>query len=233
MKEKLYVIVFALVISAAASVILTFSNSVLKERIERNKELELYTSVLSVLEIELDGDENFEEIEQKFREHAKQIYREEEVGGKIKGLDIYRGVKDGEVVGYVIKIAGAGFWGPIKGFIALEPDMKTIKGITFYEQEETPGLGGRIVEKEFQEQFVKGKAIYSAEGDLGFYLTPAKGPLFDLVGKQGTEFANEVDAITGATETSSALQKFLNKALDTFDEIKRKNNLEAKPEIKE
>ena len=44
------------------------------------------------------------------------------------------------------EISGSGLWGPIRGIVAVLPDMKTIKGITIIYQEETPGLGGRIGE---------------------------------------------------------------------------------------
>src|SRR3990172_2366907 len=43
-----------------------------------------------------------------------------------------------------VPFAGSGLWGPVAGFLALDPDRKTIHGITFYKQEETPGLGGEI-----------------------------------------------------------------------------------------
>ena len=51
----------------------------------------------------------------------------------------------GEQEAVAVRFSGPGVWGPIKGFLALESDRKTIRGITFYEQEETPGLGGEIV----------------------------------------------------------------------------------------
>ena len=43
----------------------------------------------------------------------------------------------GETLAVVVEFAGPGLWGPVKGFLALEPDMKTIRGLTFYQQEET------------------------------------------------------------------------------------------------
>jgi Na+-transporting NADH:ubiquinone oxidoreductase subunit C len=84
-----------------------------------------------------------------------------------------------------------GLWGPIKGVLALEPDLRTIKAISFYQQEETPGLGGEIGADWFRRQF-QNKRIVSAEGKAGFrVLKPgsASGPA-------------EVDGISGATMTS-------------------------------
>jgi len=226
MRDKLYVVIFAVVISAAASLVLTFANSVLKERIERNRQLEIYASVLDVLGIEIDETAGFKEMEGKFNRHAKLVSEETVKEGKIQGMDIYRGVDEkGETIGYALKISGAGFWGPIKGFLAVEPDMRTIKGLTFFEQEETPGLGGRIMEEEFQRQFV-GKQIYATDSaKTEFRLTPPKGRMFDteLVGKKDI---NEVDAITGATETSGALERLLNRGLVAFQMIVEENDLE-------
>ncbi len=226
MREKLYIIAFALIISAVASIVLTFANSVLKERIIRNRQLQIYVSVINVLGIEMDETAGFKEIERKFKDHTELISEEEFEAGKVKGMDIYRGVdEDGNTIGYAMKISGPGFWGSIAGFLAVEPDLKTIKGITFFQYEETPGLGGRIVEEEFQKQFV-GKEIFKPDTDKPeFKLTPPRGKMFDpaLVAKKDI---NEVDAITGATETSSALQRFMNRGLVNFQRIMKEKGLE-------
>ena len=63
-----------------------------------------------------------------------------------------------------VPFSGSGVWGPIEGVLALEPDMQTIRGVRFYKQEETPGLGGEIASDWFQAQF-KGKTLVSAAGD--------------------------------------------------------------------
>lgn len=94
--------------------------------------------------------------------------------------------------------SGMGVWGPMKGVLALEPDLRTIRGISFYQQEETPGLGGEIAAEWFQKQFVK-KEIVSGSGEPGFrVLKPG-----------GTSGKNEVDGITGATMTSNRVQLIL------------------------
>ena len=87
--------------------------------------------------------------------------------------------------------SGPGLWGPIYGVLALEPDLRTIRGIRFFKQEETPGLGGEIGADWFQDQFV-GKQIASEADVYGFAIV-----------KPGTgEGVNVVDGITGATMTS-------------------------------
>jgi len=79
---------------------------------------------------------------------------------KINGVEFYEyypgSTTSGEPSAIAIPFSGSGLWAPIKGVIALEPDLITIMGIRFYQQEETPGLGGEIASDWFQKQF-KGK----------------------------------------------------------------------------
>lgn len=114
----------------------------------------------------------------------------------------------------VIPIYGAGLWGPIWGYIALNPDNRTIAGAYFDHESETPGLGGKIKDDpSFREQFA-GKTIdYSAEQPFAII----KG------GAQGAE--NAVDAITGATMTSKGLDKAIVQWLEAY-----RNTLSANAE---
>lgn len=98
----------------------------------------------------------------------------------------------------VVPVYGAGLWGPIWGYIALQPDLKTIIGAYFDHASETPGLGSKIKDEPwFQDQFV-GKVIN---------LSNPENP-FDIVKGGNTENEeSEVDAITGATITSKSLDK--------------------------
>ncbi|OGV65830.1 MAG: hypothetical protein A2498_09825 [Lentisphaerae bacterium RIFOXYC12_FULL_60_16] len=106
------------------------------------------------------------------------------------------GTTDPEAI--AVSFAGMGLWGPVKGVLALEPDLKTIRGLRFYQQEETPGLGGEIGSDWFVGQF-KGKRIVDDSDEPGFKLV-----------KQGTTpDRNSVDAITGATMTSDRVQNML------------------------
>lgn len=92
---------------------------------------------------------------------------------------------------------GPGLWGPISGIASINADLKTIKTIKILHQEETPGLGARIAEYAFLKQF------------MGKEFLPKL--LFMPEGK--AQAKNEVDAITGATGSSRALEKLLNETL--------------------
>jgi Na+-transporting NADH:ubiquinone oxidoreductase subunit C len=106
---------------------------------------------------------------------------------------------------YAFPIAGKGFWGNIYGILALNDEMSQIKGIVFTNHNETPGLGARIEEEWFREQF------------RGLEMEDAPGPeKYLIISKADPEKRNHIDAITGATMTSSLLQILLN---DEIDEI--------------
>lgn len=112
----------------------------------------------------------------------------------------------------VIPVYGAGLWGPVWGYIAIDQDCRTIAGAYFDHEGETPGLGAKIKDEPwFREKFA-GKKIAFGEEVL-FKL--AKNTESD-----GSE--NAVDAITGATMTSKGLNEALNvwfKAYEKYFEI--------------
>jgi len=110
---------------------------------------------------------------------------------------------NGQIVAYALPISGQGFWAPIKGVIGIKADRQTITGIAFYEQNETPGLGAQITKDVFKNQF-NGKIISSTEKPINM-----KRP--------GDELAkSDVHAITGATQTSTRLEKIINEALKNW-----------------
>ena len=109
---------------------------------------------------------------------------------------------EGEVQAVAFPFAGPGLWGPIKGFLALEADLRIIRSIAFHEQEETPGLGGEIGADWFKRQF-EGKSILSSDGVPGIKITRG----------DGASEPNEVDGITGATMTCDKVEEMLNQAI--------------------
>jgi len=101
----------------------------------------------------------------------------------------------------VIPVYGAGLWGPIWGYIALEPDMNTVKGIVMDHSGETPGLGAEITTQKVQSSFV-GKTIF--EGDELVSVSMKKG---------GATNNHEVDAISGGTKTCDGVNAMLKSGL--------------------
>ncbi len=104
----------------------------------------------------------------------------------------------------IIPISGKGLWSTLFGYFALDNDFNTVKGITFYQHGETPGLGGEIDKDWFQNNFV-GKKIKDDEGNLVSIQV--------VKGKSGD---NIVDGISGATITSRGLTDFLLRDLKRY-----------------
>jgi Na+-transporting NADH:ubiquinone oxidoreductase subunit C len=109
----------------------------------------------------------------------------------------------------VFPFKGKGFWDAIEGFLAVEARARRIVGIDFTRHAETPGLGGRISEPLFHQRF-RGKPL-----TVGVSHTPVS---FRLV-SEGTarpETPEEIDGLTGATETSRAVERIVNDALRMY-----------------
>ena len=110
---------------------------------------------------------------------------------------------DGSVV---VPLYGAGLWGPIWGYIALAPDMNTVKGIVLDHSGETPGLGAEITTAKHQAMYV-GKTVFEGEELVGITLK-----------KGGADKNNphEVDAITGGTKTSDGVSAMIKDCLVSY-----------------
>jgi Na+-transporting NADH:ubiquinone oxidoreductase subunit C len=162
------------------------------DRVEANADLAFERAVLAVLPGLLEGGESRLEIHREFVERVGPP--DEQIGGAC------RLTEDGRTVAYALPVEGQGFWAPIKGVIGLKDDRRTITGIAFYEQNETPGLGAQITTITFTSQF-QGKIL--AQGDKPLNIRPPGSPLGE----------SDVHAVTGATQTSTRLEKILNDSL--------------------
>ena len=162
--------------------------------------LQLYAdNIEKAYTIGLDGQENgslsTEKASIELVDNLKPQNKAIKAGGEVT-LPVYV-FKNGYTV---IPVYGAGLWGPVWGYIAFQPDCKTIAGAYFDHESETPGLGAKIKDEAwFREKFV-GKTVAFGEQTL-----------FNL-GKNAEEAGatNAVDAISGATMTSKGLNEALN-----------------------
>ncbi len=192
MKERVWVIVLLLIVSSACAGILGIINVKTRPLIEKNKELSLKRAVLIALHVPYQN----KELEKTFEEEVK-LRLSDEIPFYLKYSD------GGQLEAVAFKMEGSGLWAPISMLIALRPDLETIHGMAILEQAETPGLGARIVETEFLAGFI-GKRIE---------------PEIILVSRKKAERENEVDAITGATLSSKALEAIINKESHKYREV--------------
>ena len=193
MRDKLTPLRMVLVLTLVAVVfaaVLAAVNRLTAPTIERNFREKLYKGVLAVLGFPTTGD-----YERRFAEGVKVVERE--------GMTIYEGYRDGELVGYAFRASGGGFQGVVDLVAGVAPDLKQLLAVEILECGDTPGLGGRILEPQFKEQF-KGLAT-EPEIDFVKYIKP--------------ERPNEFEAVTGATFTSTAVRDILNENIARLREV--------------
>lgn len=102
----------------------------------------------------------------------------------------------------VLPIYGQGLWSTMYGFIALDRDLNTVEGITFYQHEETPGLGGEIDDPRWKKTWY-GKKVFDEEGRLRIEVV--KGS----VDPSKPEARFQIDGISGATLTSRGVHQLV------------------------
>jgi Na+-transporting NADH:ubiquinone oxidoreductase subunit C len=199
-KQILYPVLFMVILTVVYTFLLAFINESSADIIQRQQEIRVQRSVLYTLGLidSTDAALSDTEIQQLF---DASIAVKEDTSGTYGTYYAY--LKDGTPVGYVFPFTGNGLWGSISGYIAFSPAVDTILGIDFTSHSETPGLGGRIDEAWFKEQF-RGLSV---SGDNPIVYRPSEG--------------GNVDAITGATLTSNSVSAIVNqmiKETQTFAE---------------
>jgi Na+-transporting NADH:ubiquinone oxidoreductase subunit C len=121
------------------------------------------------------------------------------LGRRSRFEPVYRVLDEyGKLERLILPVYGSGMWSTIYGYIALESDLNTIAAVTFYEQNETPGLGDQILRPEWQAKW-HGRRLYDEVGDLRFAVNHGK------VEPGSSTWLYEVDALTGATVTADAV----------------------------
>ena len=111
--------------------------------------------------------------------------------------------EDGAMQTLILPVRGYGLWSTMWGFIALEDDLNTVVGFGFYDQEETPGLGGEVDNPRWKSQF-PGKLVYNEAGDVQLELK--KGGINP---NNETDATYRVDALSGATLTSRGVTNLI------------------------
>lgn len=190
-RERIYPVLFMFVVTTFFISMVTGVYLLTRENDALNQQLFLQRAILFAAGIDVPDETG--EVQSTYRDSIIQHSEHDSAGGVIAVR--YYEVKDSGA--YVLPIGGPGLWGEIEGVAGLSSDFDSLTGVDFTVQSETPGLGGRIVEPWFREQF-RGKS----------------GPLSHVPEGTESDDANQFDAITGATITSTAVQDMLNRVLE-------------------
>jgi Na+-transporting NADH:ubiquinone oxidoreductase subunit C len=192
MRDNVATLFYSATLGVVCALLLTGVGLLTEPKRRANARAEEVRNILSVLGAPVPADATPSQLLDTFRQNVREegdgltyyVYEDPASSGRPRAIAVH--------------FSGQGLWGPIRGLLALEPDMRTVRGISFYDQEETPGLGGEISSDWFQQQFV-GKKIVGPDGEPGIRIRPP--------GEAAAQ--NEVDAITGATMTSERVEQML------------------------
>ena len=185
-----YTIIFTFITAFFFVTILALTNEGTRKTTELNQELAEKRAFLNILGIE------YEEAADIIAAYDSRITEE-----TIKGVTLYKARVEGETR-TAVRFSGPGLWGTITGALGVKSDLSRIVGIEIIDQNETPGLGGRITETWFTKQFEGEKIINNR------ILIRGSG---DNSRENGL-----VDAITGASRTSQAMETIINNSIKSF-----------------
>jgi Na+-transporting NADH:ubiquinone oxidoreductase subunit C len=224
MSNSLKTVLYALGLCIACSLLLTAASSGLKPAQQRNVLIDRHRNILVAAGLLNEArPARPAQIEALYAERirplwvdpAGRIVPETGPGGGPARLPIYLSVQGESVEGYIIPIDSRGLWGPIRGYIALARDGKTVAGFSVYQHAETPGLGGEIEKKWFRDNWV-GKQIATQQGKF-VSVGIAKGRVEETVPRE--EQPHHVDGISGATLTGKYLSAGIRDTLSRYEPV--------------
>ena len=240
-RSNTYVLVFTFIMTVVIGGILSFTSQVLAPAQKKSIELDTKQSILSAVMTLEKGDDALAIYSNRIKSMVVDIdgnlVEKNKKGNPIiaeevnilKNYKMDRSTREypvfeymsesnpDEIEAYILPLYGAGLWNAIYGYVALEKDLNTIKGVSFGHVAETPGLGARIDSKEIQVRY-QGKTIFDDQGNL-VSVVMLKGEKKDpsLFG------THEVDGMSGSTLTAKGLNAMVKDYLVCYESFIKKN----------
>ena len=222
--------IFILTITIVASLLLSVASESLKTHTLKNIEIDKKKNIISSVGVDISDFNNFD-IDNYFIKNIdtliintagkintslliadlKEVENNQtgEVkyfNNEIEYLPMY---KDNDKNAIIIPISGKGLWSTLFGYFAIDTNnYSTVKGITFYKHKETPGLGGEVSKKWFQNNFI-GKEIFNDSRLVSIVVAKA--------GYADKDNLYQVDGISGATITSKGVSSFIERDLQRYE----------------
>ncbi|MBI9101939.1 MAG: FMN-binding protein [Spirochaetales bacterium] len=186
-KERIYPVLFMVIvtvifISAVSGLFLATEDLVSLNETLFQKKAVLYSADIPLPEAGA-------EIEKLYQSRVEEIQTPEGLAFRI--MD-----ESGRDAGWAVFSSGPGLWGEITAVVGYNATGEEMTGVEFVKQNETPGLGARITEEWFKEQF------------------RSKRPPFIMVPEGTSRGQSEIDSITGATRTSNAVLRLMNSSIE-------------------
>lgn len=221
-QSNLYTIIYIVVLVLVVGSALALTAMALKPRQQANADADKMRQILASVHITADASDVIDvfasRITSQFTVNAAgektgdnafgvNVATESKLPADKRQLPVYVcSLEDGSTK-YILPVYGAGLWGPIWGYVALDSDGSTIYGAYFAHQGETPGLGAEIEKPAFSGQF-EGKQMFKNGTYLPVTVVKAgQKPLGD---------EDYVDAVSGGTITSKGVAAMLSDCLTPY-----------------
>lgn len=202
-KQVVYPIVFMIVVTSVFTLVLAVINELTYDTIQQQSRIKTQSKLLYALDIEYGNTD----------ESIVNTYNEYITEKSTENYTYYVAEDNNEIIGYAFEVTGNGLWGQIRSYIAFDESFDELKGVDFISHSETPGLGGRIDERWFVDQF-EGVEISQSEGREYLIFRPSTG--------------GNIDSITGATSTSKAVRSIFNENIEEILQVKEEVINESK-----
>lgn len=227
---NLYTITYIVVLAVAVGAALAFTSMSLKDKQQANADADKMRQILASVHVVAENGDVIGD----FKKYIVDRYVVDNNGEKIPGdafavdvaaqagehdpakreLPVYVCDLGAGGIKYILPVYGAGLWGPIWGYIALDADGSTVYGAYFAHQGETPGLGAEIEKPAFSDQFNSSLRMFKDGRYLPVSVVKAGQK------PQGDE--DYVNGISGGTITSKGVGTMLNNCLTPYESFLRK-----------
>ncbi len=228
--SNIYQILYAAVMVLIVGTVLAFIYMALKPKQDDNIANDKRKQILSAVHITPASDNAIEETFNKYivsgflvdnngaiTDSTENVAFDVNMKNNIKAterkLPIFKCKLDDGSEKFIVPVYGAGLWGPIWGYVAVNENGTDVYGAYFSHEGETPGLGAEIANPKFQDQF-KDKKIYVDGGFKSISVMKA--------GQKPTDGSEYVDAISGGTITSRGVQAMLKDCMTPYDAFFKK-----------
>ena len=232
-QSNLYIIIYAGVLTIVCGGLLALASEGLKEKQQFNIDMEAKKNILSTVITLKDGEDINALYAKKVKPFVVDFQGNVVPGMRPKDVNLgaeykkppaerllpvfeFKNENDSTKIDYVVlSVYGYGLWNNIWGFVALESDLNTIKGVKFQHAGETPGLGARIESDQDVQDRYTGKQIYEDEKLVSVVMMKGEGS--DYSGKP-----HQVDGMSGATLTGKGVNNMLKDYLASYENYIKK-----------
>ncbi len=234
-QSNLYIILYSAGLTIFCGAVLAFASISLKDRQDANIAMEQKSNILATV-TKLEENTNVVELyDKRIRafvidangvvvpnlEPSKVVVAAEyKKAPADRVLPVYEFINEADstkVEAVVLPVYGYGLWNTIWGFVALESDFNTVRGVKFAHAGETPGLGARIESDEIQERY-KGKKLFDNDALVSIVMMKGEGANY-------SDDRHRVDGMSGATLTAKGVNNMLTDYFKCYEKYLKKKTI--------